>query len=276
MLTSKIVKRALMLAMLFTAPATAGPGGTVAGTGGALETTQWMNRLQLLQMTQLEGQSLARMSQVLSANLEQVRTLMQTYETIMFNTQGLPDEFKDEVTRTVVQMRGILEEAGAVARDGRALDTFLRSGAVTVDAYDPTALENAQLTERYDEWLDTWNGTLESGLRQAGLTFEDVESDAALIDAIQGRIGNEQGQMQALQVANELAGTMSSQLVDLRMLTASQLQQNSVAWGRVLGEQDNQEIARRESEQEIKQTIENLEQQQGTGRSIQDILGLRP
>ncbi len=273
MLTSQIVKRALMLAMLSSAPATA---GTVAGTGGALETTQWLNRLQLQQISLLEGESLAQMSQVLSANLEQVRTLMQTYETIMYNTQGLPDAFKDEITDTVVQMRGILEEAGAVARDGRALDTFLRSGAVTADAYDPTALENAQLTERYDEWLDTWNGTLESGLRQAGLTFEDVESDAALIDAIQGRIGNEQGQMQALQVANELAGTMSRQLVDLRMLTASQLQQNSVAWGRVLGEQDNQEIARRDTEQEIKQTIENLEQQRGTGRSIQDILGLRP
>ncbi|WP_299749854.1 hypothetical protein [uncultured Tateyamaria sp.] len=273
MLTSQIVKRALMLAMLSSAPATA---GTVGGTGGALEVTQWANRLQLQQITLLEGQSLARMAQVLSANLEQVRTLMRTHETIMYNTQGLPDEFKDEITDTVVQMRRTLEEAGAVARDGQALDRFLRSGAVTADAYDPTALENAQLTERYDEWLDTWNGTLESGLRQAGLTFEDVESDAALIDAIQGRIGNEQGQMQALQVANELAGTMSRQLVDLRMLTASQLQQNSVAWGRVLGEQDNQEITRRESEQEIKQTIENLEQQRGTGRSIQDILGLRP
>ena len=253
-----------------------GHAGTVAGFGGATEWTQLLNNAQLGSLVSLEGSSLAQMAQNVSANLEQVRTLTQTYQAVMQNTQSLPDSFKDKAMEPILQMRTILEEASAVARSGRSLDVFLRSDAITDPLYDDTPLESARLSEKYDEWLTTWNGALESGLRQAGLTFEDVGSDAALIDAIQGRIGTEQGHMQALQVANELAGTAATQLADLRMLTASQLQQNSVAWGRVMSEQDDREAARREGDQALKQSIENVEMQRGTERGVQEILGLRP
>lgn len=250
--------------------------GSVAGFGGATEWTQLLNNAKLIELVGLEGQGLAQDAQILSANLDQLRTINATYQTMLYNAQSLPDSFKDQVLENVLQMRSVLEEAGAVARDGRSLDMFLRSDAITDPLYESGNLDDTRLTERYTDWLDSWNGSLESGLRQAGLTFESVQDDAALIDAIQGRLGSEQGQLQALQAANEIAATMTSQMVDLRSLTASQLQQNSIAWGRVLAEQDDREAARRSTEQELKQTIENLETERGTGRGVQEILGLRP
>lgn len=250
--------------------------GSVGGFGGATEWTQLLNNAKLIELVGLEGQGLAQDAQILSANLDQLRTINATYQTMLYNAQSLPDSFKDQVLENVLQMRSVLEEAGAVARDGRSLDMFLRSDAITDPLYESGNLDDTRLTERYTDWLDSWNGSLESGLRQAGLTFESVQDDAALIDAIQGRLGSEQGQLQALQAANEIAATMTSQMVDLRSLTASQLQQNSIAWGRVLAEQDDREAARRSTEQELKQTIENLETERGTGRGVQEILGLRP
>lgn len=250
--------------------------GTVAGFGGATEWTQLLNNAQLIELVGMEGKGLAQEAQILSANLEQLRTINETYQTLLYNAQTLPDSFKDQVLGNVLEMRSVLERAGAVARDGRSLDMFLRSDAITDPLYESGNLDDARLSERYTDWLDSWNGALETGLRQAGFTFESVETDAALIDAIQGRLGSEQGQLQALQASNEIAATMTTQMVDLRSLTATQLQQNSIAWGRVLAEQDDREAARRSTEQALKQTIENVEAERDTGRGVQEILGLRP
>lgn len=250
--------------------------GTVAGFGGATEWTQLLNNAQLIELVGMEGKGLAQEAQILSANLEQLRTINETYQTLLYNAQTLPDSFKDQVLENVLEMRSVLERAGAVARDGRSLDMFLRSDAITDPLYESGNLDDARLSERYTDWLDSWNGALETGLRQAGFTFESVETDAALIDAIQGRLGSEQGQLQALQASNEIAATMTTQMVDLRSLTATQLQQNSIAWGRVLAEQDDREAARRSTEQALKQTIENVEAERDTGRGVQEILGLRP
>ncbi|ART99353.1 hypothetical protein [Yoonia vestfoldensis] len=250
--------------------------GTVAGFGGATEWTQLLNNAQLIELVGMEGKGLAQEAQILSANLEQLRTINETYQTLLYNAQTLPDSFKDQVLENVLETRSVLERAGAVARDGRSLDMFLRSDAITDPLYESGNLDDARLSERYTDWLDSWNGALETGLRQAGFTFESVETDAALIDAIQGRLGSEQGQLQALQASNEIAATMTTQMVDLRSLTATQLQQNSIAWGRVLAEQDDREAARRSTEQALKQTIENVEAERDTGRGVQEILGLRP
>lgn len=257
-------------ALTCTGGANAGP----SAVSGATEWTQLANNAELLNMVGLQGETLAKNAQILTAELTQVKTQIDTYMTILRNTAQLPESFMREAMEPILKLRAIAQEVGGIAKDGASLDKFLRSDLFTDPLFDKTALTQAATSERYDEWSETWAKTLETSLRSAGLTQEDVASEGAVLDKISARIGKEGGHMQALQLANELSGSLARQMNQLRSITATQSEQTAVAWGRVLSDMDRKEAADRALEKATQSTLNSIQSQGGNYRSVHEILGI--
>ena len=268
---AKTILISTIFATLISAPP-AGAGGAV--TGGATEWTQLLNNAELASLVGVEGQNLAKNAQILTAELEQVRTQINTYQTILRNTVRLSDSFLRQAMEPLNKLRGIASEVQGLAKDGASLDRFLRSDLMQDPLFQREVLTEARMAERYDAWQQEWAGAVETSLRASNLTLDDVAEEGALIDTISRRVGSEGGHMQALQVGNELSASLARQMNQLRTLTATQAQQTSVAWGRILADMDRREAAQREHEVQIKETLDSARGQEGQFRPIHEILGI--
>ncbi|WP_298937213.1 hypothetical protein [uncultured Ruegeria sp.] len=240
---------------------------------GTTEFTQMLNNYKLARIVNLEGKNLAINAKSLSNDIQQLATQIQTYEAILQNLEQIPETLLDESMEPVQDLYALMSEARAIAASGKDLDEFLRSDLIKDPLFDGKPLSDARLSERYDEWVDTWDGALATGLGQVGLTLEDIGTEAEILDRINGQFPGVRGNLQALQVSNELSSSVARQLVDLRALTATQAQQNAVAWGRVLADLDRKESAQREGEVMIQESIEAYEANDNH-RTIKEILEL--
>lgn len=258
---------ALCLTLLAPAPGLAGPGNL----GGAKEWTQLLNNAELATIAGLESRILSTETQSLLKQVEQLATQIRSYEIMLRNIKQLPEQHLRAAMGPVLRLREIASEAGALAQSGGSLDRFLRSGLITDPLYQRGGLERTRVAERYDDWQAQWQSSLESGLRAAGATVEDVGSEAELVDLITRRFGSETGQMQVLQGANQLAASMTRHLGGLRAITATQVEQTGIAWSRVLADLDRREAAERRHAREVQKELESLDGARGEGRSLQDI-----
>lgn len=266
--------KTLLIATVCVTLIAAPPAAGGAVTGGSTEWTQLLNNVQLVNLVGVEGQNLAKNAQILTAELNQLRTQINTYQTILRNTAKLSDSFLRQAMEPLTKLQGISSEVQGLAKDGASLDRFLRSDLMQDPLFQREVLNEARLAERYDAWQQQWAGAVETALRNSDLTLDDVADEAALIDTISRRVGSEGGHMQALQVANELSGSLARQMNQLRSLTATQAQQTSVAWGRILADMDRREAAQRQHEVEIKETLDGFKAQEDQFRPIHEILGI--
>ena len=249
-------------------PAPAGPGG-----GLATEWTQALNNAELAAIASLEGRILSTETESLAAQLEQLRTEIASWEIMRRNIAQLPERHHAEAMLPVLRLRRIADQVGGIVRSGTDLDRFLRSDLVTDPLFDRRGLDRAAVAESYTEWNDRWHASMETGLRQAGLTMEDVESEALLLDRITRQFGSEDGQMQVLQGANDLAASMARQMNDLRRIAATQSETVAVAWSRMLADLDRREAAERRHEREIHETLEGL-RNAPKGRTMNELFGI--
>lgn len=263
--------RTLSLVAVLGLAATAAQGGGL--TGAATEWTQLANNAELGRLLGIETRSLHTETQSLGVETNQLQTQLQALEIMRRNVRVLPEHAIGDVITPIVRLRRIAGQAGSLAGNGRSLDMFLRSDLIQDPLYDRRGLDQANLTASYDDWNSQWNASMETNLRQSGLTIDDVESEARLIERIQSRMGTEEGQMQVLQGGNLVAASMARQLNDLRRITATQSELTSIAWARSLDEMDRREAAEREHRQEIEATRRRL-RSSGGGRSLNEIFGV--
>ena len=261
----------LTAAMIATVLLTAYPAPTAAkGPAVAKEFTQLANNAELAVIAGLESNILDTEVTSLAKQIQQLATQIQSYQLMLRNIQSLPEQQLRDATQPIMQLRQISQRAGLAAASGASLDTFLRSGLIQDPLYEQSGLERARLAERYNDWQGQWNSSLETSLSSANLTLSDVESEAQLLQTITSRFGSEVGQMQVLQGANQVAAAMSRHLGGLRAITATQVEQNGIAWSRVLADMDRKEAADRLHEREVHETIEALDNAQ-QGRTIKEI-----
>lgn len=268
--TAKSTTRAFVLILgLLAAPVMIGPA--LAGAAGlAKEWTQELNNIELGTIAGLESRLLDVETDSLLKQTQQLATQIRSYEIMLRNIKQLPEQHLRAAMGPILRLRGIARSAGAVAQSGQALDRFLRSGLVTDPLYERDGLDRARIAERYDDWQGQWQAGLQTALGAAGATMEDVETEAELVDLVTRRFGSEEGQLQVLQGANQLAASMARQLNGLRGITAAQVEQTGIAWGRVLADMDRKEAAERAHEREVHETIEALDAVQG-GLTLEEV-----
>ena len=257
---------ALACLLALTAPPV--PAGPAAG--GASEWTQLLNNAELSSIVGLETRILSTGTQQLLTEVEQLATQVRGYEIMLRNVKSLPEQHLRAAMGPVLRLREIGAEAGAIAQSGQALDTFLRSDLITDPSYDSSGLDRANVAARYDDWQSLWQSSLTAGLGTAGATMADVASEAELIDLVTSRFGTEEGQMQVLQGTSQIAASLARQMNGLRAITATQAEQTSIAWSRVLADMDREEALQRRHEREVHETLESLDNMP-EGRSLNEI-----
>lgn len=245
----------------------AAAGGPI---GMATEWTQLLNNAELAHLSSLEASHLSVASETLSTEVEQLRNLILAYRNMAQNTTRLPGSFHRRAEGSILDLRRMYLEAGSLAGSGRELDAFLRSGLIDDPGFEASAYEGTDYQERYADWQERWTSTLSSSLQQAGLTLDDVETEAALIDRMADRADQADGNLQALEVANELSGSLARQMLDLRALQAAQAEKTAIAWARMLDEKDVQ----RAMDRRHLETLETDRARISEGTGIHQLLGL--
>lgn len=259
---------AMILGFMSAFPAQWAAAGGV--TGVATEWTQLLNNAELAHMSSLEASHLSVASETLSTEVEQLRNLILAYRNMEQNTEKLPGSFHRRSAAAILDLRRMYLEAGSLAGSGQELDTFLRSGLIKDPGFEASTYKETDYQERYADWQERWTSTLSSSLQQAGLTLDDVGTEAALIDRMADRADRADGNLQALEVANELAGSLARQMLDLRALQAAQAEKTAIAWARILDEKDIQ----RAMDRRHLETLDTDRARISEGTGIHQLLGL--
>ncbi|MCY3877535.1 MAG: hypothetical protein OXF88_24995 [Rhodobacteraceae bacterium] len=247
---------------------TASRAGGLAGV--ATEWTQLANNAELANLTSLEASHLSVSSETLASEVEQLQTQILAYRNMVQNTERLPGSFHRQSLEPVLDLRRLYIQAGALAGSGQQLDMFLRSGLIQDPLFEQDAYSRNNYADRYTDWQDRWSSTLTANLQQSGMTIDDVETEARLLDALGVRADQVNGNLQALEVANEIAGSLARQVLDLRALTASQAETTAIAWSRVLAEQD----VKRAIDRRFHETLEVNQQRISPGTGMHELLGI--
>lgn len=243
------------------------PGG-IAGV--ATEWTQLLNNAELARLASLEASHLSIAGDTLATEVEQLRNLILAYRNMVANTERLPGDFHRQAHDPIVQLRRLYMNAGSLIHSGRELDEFLQSGQVSDPSFDQEGYSRNAFSERFGALQSRWTAALEVSLGKAGLTREDVETEARLVDVLSERASSASGNLAALQVANELATSLSRQVFDLRSLQAAQAEQTAVAWSRTLLEMDAREAIQRRFDEQLVVDQGDV----SPGESIHELLGI--
>ena len=235
---------ALVLAMLAPSPESRA-GGPVGGF--ATELTQTLNNVQLVALLGEETKGVALNVKQLATQADLLRTQFQAYENMLINTQNLPETIWGDVETSLLNLRGVMAEANALAGDGAALDALLRGRLVTDPLYEASPLAREEFAHRYDEWAGLSRSALNAALGTARMTVEDVDTESDLLARIAGQGRSVAGQVEAIQVGNELSASIARQLAQLRVLTAAQNEQTSLFQARWLAERDAAEAGQRDT-----------------------------
>lgn len=243
-----------------------------SATGFASEWTQLANNVQLGQIVALEGQSMGLQANELATQITQLQTEIASYQAILQNLQSLPDSYLREALGPLLELRDIGQQAGALSHDASKMSWFLESGLIKDAGFEQEPVSRAALSERFRDWSEQWSKTSSAAIQSAGLSMQDLNDDAKLIDKISGRVGNEKGHLQALQVGNELASALAGQMTDLRGLIAQQNEVTTLAWGRKFAADEAMEAERLRFETELEYDRRRLESSSYQPRTIREIL----
>ena len=241
-------------------------------TGFASEWTQLANNAQLGQIVALEGQSMTLQADQLATQVTQLQTEIASYQAILQNLQSLPESYLREAMGPLLKLRDIGQQAGALSHDASKMSWFLESGLVKDPGFDQEPVNRAAFSQRFRDWSEQWTATSTAAIQNAGLSMQDLNNDAQLIDRISARVGNETGHLQALQVGNELATALAGQMTDLRGLMAQQNEVTTLAWGRKFAADEALEAERLRFETELEYDRRRLEETGYQARTIQEIL----
>jgi P-type conjugative transfer protein TrbJ len=198
----------LSLSVLLNAPAVFAGGGGM--TGGALETTQLLNKAELVK-------------QVAEA-VKQTQELILQYENMLQNTLQLPMSIWNDVTGAMSELQNLLNSAKSLTF-GAALD--FEKFTKQHPGFRTSLEDGMDFSKEYKKRIGNWQEYQEGVLKANQIAVEDVKDNAALIKRLHEASKSSVGQMQALQAGNQIAAFMAQELDALRLDMARQIDLHS-------------------------------------------------
>ncbi|MDE3238893.1 MAG: P-type conjugative transfer protein TrbJ [Paracoccaceae bacterium] len=240
--TGKTVLRGVTLLLATSVGAAMPAGATPNPAGFATEFTQMANNTELVSVAGSTARQVALQAQQLTQQINLVAGQLKAYQNMVLNTLNLPKTVWGDVTHSLDSLRNVIQTANTLAAKGAQLDTLLKSNLVSDPLYQASPLSSANYAQRYDQWAKDSQNALTGVLSANKATMQDVGTESALIKTIQAQGQSVEGQVQAIQVGNELAASTARQLAALRALTAAQNEQTSVFQARWLAKQDAAQV----------------------------------
>ena len=207
-LKSLLVNTALASALAFALMPSAHAGG--GGFVGAMESTQWMNNAELVN--------------IYSSNLEQLQQQIQMYQNMYQNTLGIP-----------IQAWG-----GIAGRLSSLVSTIQNTQGIvnaTVNSINDmqTTYGNGNLLSNQQQNLVNWNKGLNNqigaALQQLGYNANNFSTTQGALQQIQTASQSAAGRLQAIQAGNQIAGIMVNETQSLHatIIAAEQARLNAIA-----------------------------------------------
>ena len=123
---------------------------------------------------------------------------------------------------------------GTVASDITNLNQIVKTGqslSYTMSNLDgtfrvrfPGYTSSTNYGQSYQSWSQTSLDSTLGALKAAGLQNSQFDSDAALLQTLQGQSQSAMGRMQAIEVGNQIAENQAEQLMKLRQLMMADMQ----------------------------------------------------
>lgn len=218
-------------------PPTVNAGG--AAGGGATEVTQIANNAQLIGIYAEKVKSYAKQLEQLQQEVLQYQNMIERLKIDTDNWTKLATSQWGDVMGDINKLAGAIKEGEAIAFSLANIDEVMREKFKGyTDFLDMKNLKLDVFEQNYKEWSDTLHSTVRSTMKGTQLQYEDFKTEEATMKQLQSMNDNAVGQMQAIQVSNQIANQYVGQLQKMRALLMLQNQLISTEAAKVQSEQD--------------------------------------
>ena len=169
----------------------------------------------------------AKEAQSLGTQLQQYQTQLEQYANMVTNTVALPQEVWGTAQSDIMQVQALSNAASLLSGNSGSMISRLQSAS----AYANEAAGLGNISGQFTMWQQTIGNNLSTMGRTLGLQQSQEQSQAAVLSALQQHAQSAQGQMQAIQAGNELAGANAAQLAQIQatLMTTAQMQASNAA-----------------------------------------------
>ena len=169
----------------------------------------------------------AKDAQSLATQMQQYQTQLQQYTNMITNTVALPQEIWGTVQSDIMQIQSLSNAASLLSGYSGSIITRLQSAS----AYANQAASLGNIAGQFTTWQQTIGNNLNTMGRTLGLQQSQQQNQAAILQALQQHSQSAQGQMQAIQAGNELAGASAAQLAQIQatLIATAQMQATGMA-----------------------------------------------
>ena len=200
----------VVLVALAAAPLCAGaaPAANIV-TGIASEATQLLNYAQLFQQALTLGEQLRAMTDALNLARQNVAQLRSGWS---------------GATQDLVRLQALVSQGNNLAYTAQNLDTAFAARYAGYAQYATQRLGPSGMAAKYDQWSRETRDSAKSALRVAGLQSEELATEADTVSALERAGSTVDGQLQAIQVGQQIAVEQVRQTQKLRQLIMTQMQ----------------------------------------------------
>ena len=198
----RVVVLVVAFSMLFVAVPTESDGGVIAGV--ATEWTQILNHVQLIQSYIRQGL--------------QLTNELKHYQLALKESLIQPNQVFGVIQQDLGQLAQLVQGGRALAYSMANLDAQFRN---TFTGY---GFRTQGYYQDYQKWSQTSLDTTLNSLKAAGFHGQQLQSQQAILAALRAQSTGAGGEVQAIEVGNQIAEQQVEQLMALRQLMLVDLQ----------------------------------------------------
>ena len=198
------------------------PVAASAVVGPATEWTQLLNNVELIGIAGTSAEQVQNQLTQITQLATQIQNQIQIYENMLQNTLQLPNHVWGQLEGDITQLQNLVNQGQGIAFSMGNLDDVLKQRFQSFAEFQTGLANGEDFSSIYQEWSDTNRETIAGTLRAAGLTSEQFATEEATLAQLRTMSETSVGQMQALQVAHQIAAQQVEQSMKLRGLVAQQ------------------------------------------------------
>lgn len=198
------------------------PAPSLAFFGDATEWTQLLNNAELIGIAGQSAEQVQNQLTQIGQLAQQIQNQIQIYDNMLQNTLQLPDHVWGQVESDFAQLQSLVNQGQGIAFSMGSLDDALKQRFQSFSEFKTGLANGEDFSSSYQRWSDTNRDTIAATLRAAGLTSDQFATEEATMAQLRSMSESSVGQMQALQVAHQIAAQQVEQTQKLRGLVSQQ------------------------------------------------------
>ncbi len=153
----------------------------------------------------------------------QLQQEIQQYELLAQNTAGLPNQVWGNAVADIDRVNALMAQSQALSYASSNLAGAFAARFPSYQQYASGTVTSASMQGKYQQWSNDTNSTVLSTWQAAGLQASQMQNEEGTLSQLESMSSSAGGQMQALEVGNQLAAQTVMQGQKLRQLMIANL-----------------------------------------------------